>query len=78
MSRLSVEEKRRAADAMAEMLLIRIGAVEADNLFEGRKTLADLGLQEPLEAACAKAVGKPLPRLAAPTLAPRLIDLAAE
>jgi hypothetical protein len=80
MSRLSEDEKRKAADAMAEMLLIRVGAEEVDNLIEGRKTLAEIGLQESLETACAHAIGSPLSKLGlmAPPSAPRLIELAAE
>ena len=80
MSRLSEVSEGRRRDGRRRDAVIRVGAEEVDNLIEGRKTLADVGLQESLEAACAHAIGSPLPKLGlmAPTSAPRLIELAAE
>ncbi len=63
MSPLASAERRRAADAMAAFLLLELGAAETDHLADGRKSLADLGLQDRLEAACRMAVGKPLNRI---------------
>jgi Putative phage integrase len=76
---LSVEERRRAADALAQLVLAELGAAEAEHLIEGRKTLADFGLQERLEKAAASAIGRPIEKLA--MSAPRppiLIEAAAE
>jgi hypothetical protein len=60
---LSEQERRRAADALAQMLIVELGAVEAETLIDGRKTLADLGLQTKLESAAAAAIGRPIERL---------------
>jgi hypothetical protein len=61
---LTPKERRKAADALAELLLVELGATETQHLIEGRKTLADLGLQEKLERAAAAAIGRPIERLA--------------
>lgn len=74
---LSANERRKAADALAEMLLVELGATEAQNLIDGRKSLADLGLQDKLETVAAAAVGRPLERLALPR-PHAVIDVAAE
>jgi hypothetical protein len=66
LSPLSAQERRRAADALAQMLLVELGASEAQNLIDGRKTLADLGLQSKLETAAAGAIGLPISGLALP------------
>jgi len=73
-------ERRRAADALAQMLLVELGAAEAQNLIEGRKTLADFGLQMKLEEAAARAIGHPIDRLAlpAPAQVPSIVNIAAE
>jgi hypothetical protein len=63
LSPLTPSEKRKAADALAQMLLVELGATEAQRLLEGRTTLIDLGLQEKLERAAAAATGRPLERL---------------
>ncbi|BCB22453.1 VPA1269 family protein [Bosea sp. ANAM02] len=60
---LSAEERRKAADAMSAFLLTKLGASESQNLIEGHKTLADLGLQQPLEDVVRRAIGAPLVRL---------------
>ena len=59
-------EIRLAADALAAKLLIEQKASDVEALMDGRKTLQDLGLQDALEEACQKAVGKPLTRIGAP------------
>ncbi|MET4479152.1 VPA1269 family protein [Bradyrhizobium sp. F1.13.3] len=74
LSALSPSERRRAADALAEMLLVEVGANEAQNLIEGRKTLTDLGLQEKLERAAAAAIGRPIQRLAPAAATTRIIE----
>lgn len=64
---LGEDERRRAADALASLLLVELKATETQNLIDGRKTLADYGdLQERLEAAAGKAIGRPLEKLALP------------
>ena len=77
---LTPHERRRAADGLAQMLLAELGAAEAQNLIEGRKTLADLGLQTKLEEAATRAIGHPIDRLAlsAPAQVPAIINIAAE
>ena len=61
------------------MLLVELGAAEAQNLIEGRKTLADFGMQMKLEEAATRAIGRPIDRLALPAQPRRLlIDIAAE
>lgn len=77
---LGEEERRRAADALASLLLIELKATETQNLIDGKKTLADYaGLQERLETAASKAIGRPLERLALPRPStPLTIDVAAE
>jgi hypothetical protein len=76
---LSVRERRRAADALAQLVLAELGAAEAEHLIEGRKTLADVGLQERLEKAAASAIGKPIEKLAMSAPRPTiLIEAAAE
>lgn len=60
---LSPDERRKAADAMAAFLLTQLGAIESQNLIEGHKTLADLGLQQPLEEVVRRTIGAPLTRL---------------
>jgi hypothetical protein len=77
---LTPQERRRAADALAQMLLVELGAAEAQNLIEGRKTLADFGLQMKLEEAATRAIGHPIDRLAlsAPAQVPAIINIAAE
>lgn len=78
MAPLSLAERRSAADAMAAFLLIELGARETDLLASGGKTLADLGLQGRLEAACREAVGKPLDRMVSqPVLAALELSIAA-
>ena len=79
-SPLGEEERRRAADALASLLLIELKATETQNLIDGKKTLADYtGLQERLETAASKAIGRPLERLALPRPSmPLTIDVAAE
>lgn len=57
---LTLEEKRSAADAMSAMLLGVVGAIETQNLVDGRKTLADLGLQDRLDAVVRQSIGQPL------------------
>ncbi len=64
---LGEDERRRAADALASLLLVELKATETQNLIDGRKTLADYGdLQDRLETAAGKAIGRPLDRLALP------------
>jgi hypothetical protein len=77
---LTAQERRKAADALAQMLLVELGAAETQHLIEGRKTLADFGLQDKLERAAAAAIGHPMERLALskPTSSPPLIEAAAE
>lgn len=78
---LTPQERRRAADALAQMLLVELGAAEAQNLIEGRKTLADLGLQTKLEEAATKAIGHSIHGLALPApmqTRPPAIEIAAE
>lgn len=75
---LSDQERRRAADALAELLLVELGAMEAQNLVEGRKTLAEVGLQDRLERVAAAAIGRPLDRLAFAQPTVPLIEAAAE
>jgi hypothetical protein len=78
LSPLTANERRNAADAMARMLLVELGAAEAQNVIEGRKSLAEVGLQDKLERAAAAAIGRPIERLVlAPPTAP-LIEAAAE
>lgn len=78
LSPLTAQERRKAADALAEMLLVEIGAAETQAVIEGRKTLADLGLQAKLERAATAAIGRPMERLVlSPPTAP-LIEAAAE
>ncbi|MDO9294354.1 VPA1269 family protein [Bradyrhizobium sp.] len=77
LSPLTAAERRKAADALAQMLLVELGAAEAQNVIEGRKSLADLGLQDKLETVAAAAVGRPIERLSLPRPA-ALIDIAAE
>lgn len=60
---LTVQERRRAADALAQMLIVELGATEAQKLIDGRKSLADVGLQERLEQAATRAIGHPMERL---------------
>jgi hypothetical protein len=64
---LSDEERRRAADALAQIVLMELGAVEAQHLIDGQKTLADVGLQDRLEKAVAAAIGRPIERLPIPS-----------
>lgn len=59
LSPLPPDERRKAANAFAEMLLVRLGALEAENVFEGRKTISELGLQDALENAIRTAIGRP-------------------
>ncbi len=67
MAPLGEAERRRAADALAALLLVELKAMETQSLIEGRKSLADFaGLQERLETAASKAVGASLQRLALP------------
>jgi hypothetical protein len=40
-------------------ILVELGSFEAEHLIEGRKCLSDLGLQDRLEIAAARAIGKP-------------------
>jgi hypothetical protein len=77
---LTPHERRHAADGLAQMLLAELGAAEAQNLIEGRKTLADLGLQTKLEEAATRAIGRPIDflMLPAPGQIPAIINLAAE
>lgn len=77
---LTEAERRRAADALAALVLVELKATEAQNLIDGRKTLADYGgLQERLEAAAGKAIGRPIERLALPRPErPTIIDSGAE
>lgn len=74
---LTANERRKAADALAQMLLVELGAAEAQNLIDGRKSLADLGLQDKLEKVAAAAVGRPIVRLSLPR-PHAVIDFAAE
>jgi hypothetical protein len=67
LSPLTAQERRKAADALAQMLLVELGAAETQNVIEGRKTLADLGLQDKLERAAAAAIGHPIERLVLPS-----------
>lgn len=64
-SPLSAEEKRASLDALSAMILIELGAQEAESLLDGRKTLADFDLQQRLEDVCKGAIGKPLQLLQA-------------
>jgi hypothetical protein len=57
---LNQDEKRRAADALAELFLMELGADETQSLIEGKKTLAEVGLQLRLEQAATAAVGRPV------------------
>lgn len=63
---LSEHERRRAADALAQMLIVELGAIEAETLIDGRKTLADFGLQAKLKSAAAAAIGRPIEWLMLP------------
>ncbi|MCK9908191.1 VPA1269 family protein [Microbacteriaceae bacterium K1510] len=76
LSPLSEQERRRAADALAEMLIVELGAAETEAVIDGRKTLADLGLQDKLEVAATNAIGRPIERLllSAPATAGRTIN----
>ncbi|MGY3617756.1 VPA1269 family protein [Bradyrhizobium sp. USDA 10063] len=80
MAPLGEEERRRAADALAALLLIELKATETQNLIDGKKTLAEYGgLQERMEATARKAIGRPLDRLALPKPNnPPIIEAAAE
>jgi Putative integrase len=80
MAPLGGDERRRAADALASLLLIELKATETQNLIDGKKTLADYtGLQERLESAADRAIGRPLERLSLPQpVMPLTIDVAAE
>ncbi|MDV3251129.1 hypothetical protein DevBK_07300 [Devosia sp. BK] len=80
MSPLSNVEKRKAADALAEMLLSKLGAMETENLIQGRKTLADLGIEHSFDDAIRRSIGRPLDRAALPAAndGPMLLDLTAE
>ena len=60
---LSTDERRKAADALSAFLLTKLGAMESQNLIEGHKTLAELGLQQSLEDVVQRTIGTPLPRL---------------
>ena len=60
---LSQAEKRRAADAMSQMLLVQIGAKEAQKLIEGQSSLDDYDLQGRLQDICLQAIGRPVPGL---------------
>lgn len=77
LSPLSPVERRKAADALAQLLLVELGAAEAQNVIEGRKSLADLGLQDKLETVAAAAVGRPIERLSLPRPY-AVVDVAAE
>ncbi|MBR0841743.1 hypothetical protein JQ607_16215 [Bradyrhizobium liaoningense] len=78
LSPLSPDERRRAADAMAQMLLVELGAAETQNVIDGRKSLADVGLQDKIERAAEAAIGRPIERLVlAPPSVP-VIEAAAE
>lgn len=59
LSPLPPDERRKAANAFAEIMLVRLGALEAENVFAGRKTISELGLQEALESAIRTAIGRP-------------------
>jgi hypothetical protein len=63
LSALKPDERRKSADALAQLLLVELGASETQNVIEGRKTLAELGLQERLEDAARAAIGRPIERL---------------
>jgi hypothetical protein len=77
MSPLSADERRRGADALAALLLGELGAQETENLIEGRKTLADLGIQHGFDDAVQRALGKPLDRVGPPRRErPMIVDLA--
>jgi len=80
MAPLGDDERRRAADALASLLLIELKATETQNLIDGKRTLADYtGLQERLESAASRAIGRPLERLSLPRpVLPLTIDVAAE
>jgi hypothetical protein len=76
---LTVQERRRAADALAQMLLVELGAAETEHLIDGHKTLADFDLQDKLEKAATAAIGHPIERLVLPKpTSPAIIDAAAE
>jgi len=60
---LFVREQRVWADASAAFILGAVGAIEAQNLIDGSKTLADLGLQDRLEDLARRTIGQPLQRL---------------
>jgi hypothetical protein len=77
---LGDEERRRAADALASLLLIELQAAETQNLIDGKRTLAEhAGLRERMEAVARKTIGRPLHRLALPRPDnPSIIEAAAE
>lgn len=62
-SPLSPSEQRAWADASSAFILSEVGALEAQNLINGSKTLAELGIQDRLEDLCRATLGKPLERL---------------
>lgn len=66
---LSPSERQKAADALSALLLIELGAREAERLASGATTLADLGLQDRFEDACRRAIGSPMARVGARRIA---------
>lgn len=79
LSPLSANERRQAADALAQMFIAELGAAEAQNLIDGRKTLVDFGLQDKLEMAASHAIGRPTERLSlTPPVEPLVIETPTE
>lgn len=66
MAPLDAAERRRAADALAALLLGQLGAQEAENLIHGRKSLSELGIEPGVDDVVQRAIGKPLERLGFP------------
>jgi hypothetical protein len=69
---LTEAEIQCSADGMAALLLIEAGAQGTQEIIDGRKKLADLGLERPFEETYRRFVGKPLERI---VLSQRVIEL---
>ena len=77
---LTKAERRKAADALAELLLSELQGAETQNLIDGKKTLAEFGgLQKRMEDVARRTIGRALDRLAPPRPSRgMLIDAVAE
>lgn len=77
MSPLDPIERRRAADALAALLLGELGSMETENLIQGRKTLSELGIEQGVDDVVRRTIGKPLDRVriaANDQVRPRVIE----